>query len=412
MASGSTLTTFDAALKDYYTDEKVESMVYEDNPFLGIIGKVEKFPGRKMVVPIIYGNSVARSADFDTAQGLGDEEYERIEAFELTRVKDYGFVTIDTELIEASEGDEAAFFEAQTNAVDGIINALTRSLAIGAFRAGWGRVGSIGSSSSATVTLAVASDAHNFEKGMRVQFAESESGHVLRDSGQALTVLSVNRNAGTVTFTENVSEIASVANGDVMFAQGDRQNSATPTRRKVAGLEAWCPATAPSASENFFGVDRSVDTRLYGTSYNGASDDIEDALVEGLSRAAALGYGQDYGFISHPKFAALTKRLHDLARYIDVKPNEEATYSYRGVTVNGSRGPVKVLPDQNCPSNRCFMLNTKFVKLYSLKKAIRVFNSDGLSMLRQATSDGVEIRYGFKGNIGCRAPASLVNIQL
>ena len=40
------MTTFAAALKQHYTDEKIENMVYKDNPFLAMLSKYEDF-GRK-----------------------------------------------------------------------------------------------------------------------------------------------------------------------------------------------------------------------------------------------------------------------------------------------------------------------------------------------------------------------------
>jgi hypothetical protein len=51
------------------------------------------------------------------------------------------------------------------------------------------------------------------------------------------------------------------------------------------------------------------------------------------------------------------------------------------------------------------MLQMNMWKLYSLGKAVRVIDTDGLSMLRQASADGVEVRYGFYGQVGTRAPA-------
>lgn len=411
MASATTLTTFDAMLKDYYTDDRVENMIYADNPFLALVPKAEKFPGRKLPIPIVYANPQGRSAGFSQAQTLSTTSGSLVEAFELTRVSDYGIVTIDTETIEASEDDDGAFLEAKTTEIDGIINALTRSLATGLFRKGWGAIGVIGSISSSTVTLATLSDAHNFEKGMVIVLSPSEASNVLDNSGTSLTVSGVNRSTGVITFSAGVvATVGAAAAGDYLFVKGDRQDSATPTRLKVAGLEDWCPATAPSASENYFGVDRSVDTRLFGSSYNGASDDVSDALIEGVSRAAALGYGIDHVFLSFVKYAALEKELQDGVRYVDLKGPGEI--GFRGIMLNGPRGPVKVIADQNCPSNRAFGVQMKNLKLYSIGKAIRPLASDGLQMLRQATSDGVEIRYGFKGNLGCKAPGSLVNIQL
>lgn len=409
MASASTLTTFDAMMKDYYTDDRIEQKIYAKNPFLALVPKDESFPGRKVPVPIVYGNPQGRSATFSQAQAQGALTASLVEAFELTRVKDYGFITIDREAIEASEDDDGAFLEARVVEVDGIINALTRSLAIGMFRKGWGKIGTVGSSTGSTITLDPISDAHNFAKGQVIVFSESEAGHVLRDSGDSLTVAGVNRSTGVITFTAAVSGIAALANGDSMFVKGDRQDSATPTRLKVAGLEDWCPATAPDSTA-FFGVDRSVDTLLYGSSYNGASDDISDALIQGAVMAAGLGFGIDHYFLSFTKFGLLEQELQDSVRYVDLKGPGEI--GFRGIVVNGPHGPIKVLPDQNCPSNRAFGVTMEHLKLRTLKKAIRPIAGDGLQMLRQSDSDGVEVRYGFTGNLQCNAPGSLVNIQL
>lgn len=409
MASGTTITTFDAMLKEYYTNERVENQVYADNPFLALVPKSEKFPGKNLPIPIVFANPQSRSATFSQAQTLSTSSYSQSKSFDLTRVKDFGIITIDTETIEASEDDDGSFLEAKTTEIDGIINSLTRSLAIGLFRKGWGKIGTVGSSTGSTVTLSPISDAHNFEKGMVVVFSSSEDAATLRDSGDSLTVDGVNRSTGVVTFTAAVSGISGLADGDSIFVKGDREDSATPTRLKVAGLEDWAPASAPSSTA-FFGVDRTSDTRLYGVSYNGASDDIEDALIQGASNSAALGYKIDHFFLSFTKYAELEKNMQDNVRYVDLKGPGEI--GFRGIMLNGPRGPIKVIADQNCPSNRAFGVQMNMLKLYTIGKAIRCISGDGLQMLRQASDDGVEVRYGFKGNLGCKAPAAIVNVQL
>ena len=49
------MTTFAAALKQHYTGEKIENMVYKDNPFLAMISKYEEFGGENLKLPIKYG---------------------------------------------------------------------------------------------------------------------------------------------------------------------------------------------------------------------------------------------------------------------------------------------------------------------------------------------------------------------
>ena len=80
--------------------------------------------------------------------------------------------------------------------------------------------------------------------------------------------------------------------------------------------------------------------------------------------------------------------------------------------INGPRGMIKVIPDQNCPEDVAYMLQMNTWKLYSLGKAVKVLNSDGLNMLRQSSADGVELRHGFYGNVGCRGPGYNVRVAL
>ena len=116
MASGQDLSGFDAALKNHYTNDRVEDMVYKDNPFMALVPKYESFGGRNLPIPIIYGNPTGRSKTFSTAKTSGGTSGSgsKITDFVLTRTKDYGIATIDNETMWASEGDPNAFVEAAT----------------------------------------------------------------------------------------------------------------------------------------------------------------------------------------------------------------------------------------------------------------------------------------------------------
>lgn len=402
---GVTLTSFDAALKQHYTSDRVENMVYADNPFLGLVPKMEDFGGRNLPIPTIWGNPQNRSATFASGQALTSTT--GIDAFLLTRVKDYSFGQIDNETLEASKGDANAFMEAATTEVDGAINTLSRSLAVDNYRAGWGDRGIIGSITSNVITLATADDVTNFEKNMSVVFSSSQNAAVLRASGATVLVTAVDRSAGTVTIA---STPAATVAGDYIFALGDRQDSASPTALKMSGLEAWVPASSPSAT-TFFGVNRTSDvTRLAGQRYSGVGVPIEEALIEGAAVVGREGGKLDHYFMNFAKYSSLEKSLGSKVQYVDAHANAEI--AFRGIQINGPKGVINVMPDQNCPSARIFGVALKYWKLYSLGKAVRVIDTDGLQMLRQATSDGVEVRYGFYGNLGCRAPGYNINIQV
>ena len=56
-------------LKEYYTDDKVENLVYEERPFLALVRKMTEFGGEWLPVPIITGVGQGRSSTFANAQG-------------------------------------------------------------------------------------------------------------------------------------------------------------------------------------------------------------------------------------------------------------------------------------------------------------------------------------------------------
>lgn len=403
------MTSFEAALKEHYTADAVENMVYMDNPFLALVPKQEDIGGELWKVPLIYGNPQNRSATF--SQAASTDTSSELKAFLVTRTKDYSLAKIDNETILASKGNANAFMEAATTEIDGAINSLTRSLAVSLYRSGFGDIGQINSTvTGTTLTLSNANDITNFEKGMVLVFAASAGGDALRDSGDSVTVTAVDRSAGSMTVTPNLSGISGLTASDFIFVKGDRQDSATPTRLKAAGLEAWCPAAAPG-STSFFGVDRTSDTsRLGGQRYDASGVPIEEALIEAASRVAREGGKIDHFLMDYAKFSELQKALGSKVQYVDLKVNAEV--GFRGILVNGPRGPVKVIPDQNCPSDRVFGLQLNTWKLGSIGKAVRVINTDGLTMLRVTDADQVQVRYGSYLNLACKAPGFNINVQV
>lgn len=110
------------------------------------------------------------------------------------------------------------------------------------------------------------------------------------------------------------------------------------------------------------------------------------------------------------KLGDLKKALGTKVQYVNLQAN--ARVSFTGVMVDGDKGPITVLGDFNCPYDHIYGLAMEYWKLYSIGKAVRPVPSDGLDMLRQDSADGVEVRYGFYGNVGCRAPGSNIVITL
>lgn len=417
--AGLNLTTFDSALKEHYTDDYVENLVYKKNPALALMPKYETFGGRNLRIVQIYGNPQGRSQDFTRAQTRGALTSSLIDDFILTRVHDYSIATVDNETILSSQGDENAFMEALTTEIDGAINSLTRSIAVAMYGTGFGDIGFIAAGAAVnTVSLQLGrlSDSSNFEKGMELDVAALAGSGTLRaygSSGNGLIITAVDRSTGILTFGFAINDatngIPTIAAGDVLFVRGDRQNASSPSALKISGFEAWTPISVTSTP--FFGVDRTQDrVRLAGLTYDGTNVPIEEALIEGANQVGNEGGTIDHYFMNFRTYSALLKALGSKVQYIDLQAN--ATVAFKGVQIMGDSGVINVVPDQNCPSNRIRGVELGMWKLYSLGKAVRVIEADGLQYLRQTSADGIEVRYGFYGQMGCRDTRSNINIQI
>ena len=398
------MATFASALKAHYTNDTVENMVYQDNPTLALVAKMEDFAGKNLPIPIIYGNPQGRSSNFATAQA--NKTSSKLKDFVLTRAKDYSLASIDNETIEASKGNANAFMEAATTEIDGAIHSAARSLAIAMFGTGSGSIGQIDNAQVLTATviqLEKVEAVTNFEVGQTLQVSATDGGTVVRAG--TIQVVGVDRDLGQITINAPLNTaIPAVAVSDYIFVQGDYD-------QKIKGFAAWLPAVSPLVTDNFFSVNRSADaTRLAGIRFDGSAQPIEEALIGGASRAAREGAKSTHCVMSYDKFSQLEKELGTKVRYMDLKVTNFV--GFRGIQVNGPRGIINVYADQNCPTDVAYMLQLDTWKLYSLGKAPKILDTDGLKMLRDSNADSVEIRVGYYAQLGCRAPGFNVRIKL
>lgn len=394
------LTSFAPALKQYYTKGFMQNLVYKNNPLLALVPKYTDFVGANMPVPVIYGNPTGRSAAFATAQT--NKNNSLLRGFTITRSKDYSLASIDNETLEASQNDRGAFMKAVTVEVDGAIQAATRSLATALYRDGTGAIGRINATvTGTTLTLATPQDIVNFEVGMKIDFTGDLSA---TRSGGPLTINSINRSAGSMVVSANLNTISGLTANDYIFVQGD-------LNQKVKGLDAWLPSSVSATT--FFGVDRTADsTRLGGVRYDGSSQPIEEALVDGLSLLEREGGSPDYCFMSFANLSNLKKALGSKVQYVDVDAGYEAKLSFKGVMIDGNKKPVVCIGDQNCPSGVAYLIQMDSWGLYSLGDAPRILDSDGNKMLREASSDAVEVRVGYYAQLACSAPGFNARVSL
>jgi hypothetical protein len=405
-----------AALKELYTgDDYMKDLVYKKNPLLSLIPKDESpsgFAGKYIPVPLVYGTPQGRSATFSNAQG--NQTAPQISSFFVYRISNYQLATITNELLEATKDNAGAFVDEAKLVMDTAFRNISNDLALDLFKSGTGSRGQILTISSPStavgatvIQLANIQEVVNFEVGMTLVVSATDGG---TPSSDTVVLTAVNRSSGVLRGTASANPLsANWAASGYMSVQGDVASggsTSTSSYLKVSGLGAWLPKVAPAPGDSFWNVDRSADpTRLAGVRYNGASQSIEEALIDGSSLVAREGGQPDMCFMSFASYAALEKSLGAKVQYVDVK-HEEADIAFAGIRVHAPYGPITVVPDRSCPANTAYLLQMDTWKLRSLGKAphILTYGLEGLEGLRVGTADALEIRIGYYANLVCNAP--------
>ena len=410
-----TITTADKILKYIYSSRALQNAVYDKNPLFALLPKSSGFNGRSLIHAITYGNSLARSAGFATAQGRAgingasgtDSGFNRDVNLTVTRVKNYAMYTIEQELLLAASGDRASFVKGLTQLVDGTMQTLRNDFGRDVYGSGLGELGQMTAISGAgPYTWTVGEAITQIEVGMEIVVSNgSTKTAALRNSGGGVAVVSVDRAAGTFTTTTNPD---SAAANDWLFIKGDRPTGSTTaigSMLKIAGTDAWNPYVAPSASENFFGTDRSVDaTRLAGQRLDISSLQPEEGYITALAALAREDGDPSHIFTSFTDEKNLKLAL---GSRVDAEYTQVGDVGFESIRLRGPNGTVKVYADRNAPVGKARILTLNTWELKHLGDLVNngsAGNDGGLA--REYQADRFEGRMSFYGNLLCYKPAA------
>lgn len=389
-------TTASAVLKSYYTNQRVQSLMYKDAPFYALLEKHKDFYGANYPLPMRVTNPQGRSSTFSNAQA--QKVASNYKTFTLTRASDYSLASISSEAIMASETNPGAFLKLATAEIDGALESLKRSISWSLFGDGTGALGAVTSISSAdpaVIQLTNVEDIVKFEVGQLIQMRSGATTRVFASGVTTATIAGVDRDAGTIT-----TDVDNSGNTDTLNV-GDTLNVVGDYNVKLKGLAAWVPSTAPD-STSFFGVDRTIDvTRLGGVRVSSTGKPLDEALIDAARRLGREGANPDYAFAGFSKYAAIEKTLGSRVQYEDI---EVAGIGFRGISISGPQGKITVLPDRDCPENRIYMLEMGTWGFYSLKEPAMIVDLDGNKMLRDGAADSCEVRCATYSQLGSNAP--------
>ncbi len=392
------LTAANPVLKEYYDDQKVQSLVYSENPTLALLPKDTQVQGKLIPLPTLYENGQGGSATFSTSQA--NQTAEALAEFQLVVKRDYATGTIDNLTLELSATNKGAFIRGSTLVIDGKMRLASGRTSSALFRSGTGSRGAISTIVSGVITLTNPEDVTQFGVNQTLQAAATDGATPRAALGY---VIARSVKAGTITVS--ATAIGGAAGSPSLWQAGDFLLVQGDSNLLLPGFAGWLPTTDPTSTDNFNGVNRSADSRLYGMSYDGAAQPIEEALIDHSLLLSREDGSTDHCITNFGSYGSLIKALGSKKNYVSFKG--PAGIGFEGVQIIGAKSAINVFPDRSCQAKRAYMLKLETWKLYSVgdaPKILRYGSND--EMLRVYNQDAAEVRIASYCTLGCNAPGA------
>lgn len=408
MASTLDMSAADAALKLRFSPKGVQNLVYPQNPFFAMLSKKADVGGDGYKVPVRAGLNRGSSSVFATART--NVYAPNLRAFTVTQNKYYTLAQVDGQVAASTKGDVNAFVDLMALEVKDALQSQVNTLGGLLFRDGTGIIGTLASAPSTGVcTLSSAGDITQFEVGDVLQ-AYPAGGPVRAALGY---VIAVNRDNGTLTVaTSGQGGTAASPSGwttsDGLLIQGNSNNVLT-------GLAGWLPTTDPTTSDNFFGVNRSIDrTRLAGIVFDGTTMPVVQAITGAQSRLGREGGIADAALCSFATWNDLQLELGAKVQWVNPTASDNPAIAFKGIEIYGPKGPIKVVPDRSCPDGLVYLLQMDTWDLISAMAAphFDTTGSGGDMWLRLADSDSYQLVVKSYSNLCCYAPGKNAVVQV
>lgn len=378
-----------AILKRTYANGVV-TLDYKNSKTLAMLkknkGSLTSTPfGEGFVEPVKHGNPQAGSATYATGYAQSANESSRYKAWFVTPATNYQFARWNGDVTRRAVST-GAFVDAAVKEIENAKDAMTRLLEIQLFKSGFGAMGSLSAAAnvaSATgVLLAQPWMVRFLENGMSLVASLTESANTLR-SATPIKVTGRHVAAGTVDLSATPTSQSWVA-GDTIFRDGDRQNSATPTRLLASGFPAWLPPVAPTATL-FNAVDRTLDDRLGGLRQDATlSGSIEEAFMDAATLVSAEGGTLTHVVTGPTTYNRLAKSM--LNRYDNVEYETDVGVIVDGLRIKGQ--DAMIYADNAMEEGLAYGFNIDEVEIrYAGEDLCYMIEDDGLPFRRVAGSD-------------------------
>lgn len=401
MASGANPTSGAAFLKRFYSPDVVINTVSKKaSRLLNLIKHHTDGSGDSYNFLTVVGENPSGSAIFSEAQDRGQNAQSSGFQFKVDWYDDYQVPSVSNGQIARTRNAKGGWIPVLRHEIDSSLRYSAHRRSVALYTTGYGELATMTNAAAASTTITLGnprtgavdkSTAYRFIKGMKLVFASTISASALR-AGQSAVVAKVNYSAGTIDLDVNTNAVAGLAQNDIIFTKGDREDSVTPARRRPAGLPFWVPTTAPSPGENAYGVDRTANSFLYGwiIDCTTTGKSIAQGLVEAANLCSTIGHAERLvGVLSTDRFVELSNSQEN-KQYTMI--TGRGGMGYKALVVYADGVELPVISDQFCLNSEGYVLDPKALDHPSMGEAPHMHDLDGNDVLRQSSDAGIEAR--------------------
>lgn len=389
--AAATPTTHDAIIKHLYPDpQDVLIAMYENNTLFSMLKKNFNAYGKNWHRPVRIAHTAGRSHTYSTAKK--NKAASVVKEFQINVTDNYSLYSVGGRLQAQTSNSKGAFVDAFEFELDSAMDAMKRNMGYEPYFNGGGALARVGSGqTTATITLLNINDIVKFEAGQVLVFATTDGTTGAPKAG-AVPVLSVDRELGTITAAANWNDISAgcptIAANDYIFTEGDFGLG-------IKGLDAWVPATAPTAGDSFFLLDRSTDpTRLAGSRVDLRTLGPEEQVQKMAQVSNRNGGKISHFFFNDIDYLALILALG--SRRMTTNVLVEGQVGFEGVKISTGYGTAEAYADFNCQQGVGWGLELKNWQLSGPGQFPKIEARDGTRLVREDTADAFEGKiYGY-----------------
>ena len=393
-------------LKQKYSKARVQTLAFK-SAALAIIPKDMEQGGIAYNQPVrsAVGSTASHTATVSFSSG-SSSIYNN---FVVPYAASFATANVTGDAVDRAKGEANALVDAMVSEFDGAFLDIGQMLGADFFGDGGGSYGQISATStpgsSATITLANASQIVNFSQGQILQLSSDDgTGGAGPFTGTA-TVTAVDINLATITVsgTNWQASIPNAVAGSWLFQNGNYNGA-------MVGLSAWLPAYNQRAglATPFLSVARSADpVRLAGVAVNGAGVAKDVTLIRALSLVQRMGGRPDYVILNPLDYSAIVTAATSRIVYTTVQSFDNAQLSFKAAELATEYGIITLLTDVFCPVGQCYALQMDTWKIPSMGEVPRVWGegTDGLQWLR-GTGDSFQLRLVARNGLATSAPGT------